>query len=82
MKLGVKNRSMNYVTRGEYVIKTNEQYIKTSDRCPSCDSYEVTTIDHVEIDSNSASQKVKCDSCKATWQDIYQLIGYEIGEVI
>ena len=73
---------MNYVTRGEYVTKTNEQYIKTSYRCPSCDSYEVTTIDHVEIDSNSASQKVKCDSCKATWQDIYQLIGYEIGEVI
>ena len=34
-------------------------------------------IDHVEIDNGSAWQEVKCDSCKATWQDVYKLTGYD-----
>lgn len=58
--------------------KTDRQYIKTSgQQCPSCEAHEVTTVDHVETDGGSAWQEVKCDSCEATWQDIYKLTGYD-----
>ena len=56
----------------------NYNYVKTSgQQCPSCESYEITSLDHVEIDNGSAWQEVKCDSCKATWQDVYKLTGYD-----
>ena len=61
---------------------SDEQYIKTSGlQCPACEAYEVTTIDRVETDDGSAWQEVNCDSCKATWQDIYKLTGYDNLEI-
>ena len=60
------------------MTKTNEQYIKTSGlQCPSCEAYEVTTTDHVETDGGFGWQEVRCDSCEATWQDVYTLTGYD-----
>ena len=59
------------------MTKTNEQYIETSYRCPSCDSIDITSVDDVETDSNSAWQNIECNSCKVTWQDVYKLTGYD-----
>ena len=37
--------------------KTDEQYIKSSGlQCPSCEAYEVTTVDRVETDDGSYSE--------------------------
>lgn len=58
--------------------KTDEQYIKTSgQQCPDCNSYEITSIDNVEIDNGSAWQQIHCNLCQATWQDVYTLTGYD-----
>ena len=48
------------------MTKTNEQYIETSYRCPSCDSIDITSVDDVETDSSSAWQNIECNSCKVT----------------
>ena len=60
------------------MAKTNEEYIKISgQQCPSCDSYETASLDQVSTDGGTAWYEVECKSCKATWQDIYTLTGYD-----
>ena len=55
--------------------KVNSRTLGT--QCPSCESYELISVDHIETDSGSAWQKINCNSCKATWKDIYKLTGYD-----
>ena len=47
-------------------------------RCPACGVNDTATATNlVETDSGSAWQDVHCESCKATWQDVYKLVGYD-----
>jgi len=50
--------------------------------CPNCESDRVETLDSVTIDPpRYATQSILCGSCDATWDDIYNLVGYENLEV-
>lgn len=53
---------------------TDAQYIKNPNVCPSCHGHYVTG-GRIRIDVQT-TQEVTCDTCGATWVDVYQLIGY------
>ena len=66
------------MTKTDNQLINNYNYVKNSgQQCPSCEAYEVTTTDHVETDGGFGWQEVRCDSCEATWQDVYTLTGYD-----
>lgn len=48
----------------------------TGNKCPHCGSLEIT-VSTTEVDGMSAWQEVSCDDCHSTWQDIYNLAGYD-----
>ena len=54
------------------------EYVSRSGACcPVCESTDVTTEGSPEFDGAVASQGVRCDSCGAVWDDLYQLTGYD-----
>lgn len=59
--------------------KTQKQYIGSSNKCPRCDSDNITA-DSVSVDDGIATQDVSCEDCKAIWTDIYKLLKYERRE--
>ena len=54
---------------------TDAQYVLNPNICPSCRGKEVSG-GSIEVDGTQAWQGVSCDCCGATWNDIYQLMGY------
>lgn len=60
---------MGQISKEDYVARCGNV-------CPVCGSHEVTG-DNIEVDGSQAWQEVSCDQCGATWQDVYQLIGYD-----
>jgi hypothetical protein len=57
-----------------------EEYLDSGgDRCPVCgsDHYEAGCV---EIDGSRAWQRIVCDKCAATWDDIYVLSAVELVE--
>jgi len=41
--------------------------------CPFCKSEDIEG-GHMEVDGTGAWQEVECNSCGATWQDVYKLV--------
>lgn len=55
---------------------TDEQYVKTGGtKCPVCESTDIVG-GSVEVNAGSAWQKISCNDCDATWNDVYKLVGY------
>ncbi len=57
-----------------------EAYLKNSNRCPICRSFDIGTIGPVETDTGQAWQTVSCMKCYIEWNDIYSLVDIEIKE--
>lgn len=56
---------------------TQEKYLsKNGIVCPLCRS-EMVEGGSVHIDGSGAWQKVTCTRCSATWNDLYDLVGYD-----
>ena len=58
---------------------TEEQkkaYLKDSSKCPFCQSEQIEG-GPVEIDGDTAWQKVSCLDCDKQWADIYRLADVE-----
>ena len=75
MKLQKKSKTQSVSTN---VLKmlTPEQYVeKSGNFCPVCKSSNISA-EPVEGEDRSAWADCKCDDCKATWQDDYELKGY------
>lgn len=45
-------------------------------QCPVCGSTAIDTSGAVEVD-DGATQRVSCETCGATWVDIYVLAAYD-----
>lgn len=45
--------------------------------CPYCGSENIEGDGQIEADSSQAWQDVTCSDCEETWQDVYELVGYE-----
>lgn len=55
---------------------TSKQYLEEGGgKCPNCHSSNITA-DVVQVDAEAWAE-VTCDDCKATWQDVYKLMGYD-----
>lgn len=59
---------------------TNKEYVaKCGNECPFCGGSEIQSSSP-EFDGSSCWREAQCDSCGAEWQDIYELVGYEVAE--
>ena len=61
--------SITVLTPSEYVGKFGLQ-------CPCCTSTDIEGGE-VNIDAGTATQEVGCNSCGASWQDVYNLASYD-----
>ena len=53
-------------------------YLKSHGRiCPHCGGNDVETTGTVDTDSDWHKEEVGCNDCKATWDDVYTLQGFE-----
>jgi formate dehydrogenase maturation protein FdhE len=55
---------------------TDEQYLNNSNICPWCKSNDIVA-GQIEGDYEQAWQQVHCRLCRKTWNDVYNLVGYE-----
>jgi len=56
--------------------KRDQEYVNSSGNiCPFCKKCTVSADGGVEVDGGVAYQGITCDSCGASWNDIYRLIG-------
>ena len=59
----------DYMTPHEYVQLEGA-------RCPRCFSSDIEGQSW-EADGSTASQELSCNSCNASWHDLYNLVGYD-----
>jgi len=57
---------------------SNSEYLaKEGNVCPFCRCSEVESNGTVEVDGSIAWQKVTCTECDESWQDNYNLVGFQ-----
>jgi transposase-like protein len=56
-------------------LNSAEYVAKLGCHCPQCGSEDISGGE-VNIDAGTAYQEMSCDSCNATWNDQYDLVGY------
>lgn len=55
---------------------SDREYVRSSGtKCPVCRSTQISG-EQLEVDAGTAWQPMKCSDCHATWNDTYQLVGY------
>jgi len=57
-------------------VKTDREYVKSSNHCPFCDSEQIEG-ESLDVNGNEAWQPISCIECGRRWLDIYTLIGFE-----
>ena len=63
--------------KGGEMSLTEEEYLnKLGLSCPNCETTDIKT-DDLEIEMGYAWQNCKCRNCGATWDDHYNLVGYD-----
>ena len=56
----------------------SEAYVfKLGLMCPNCGTNNIEGLDSVAVQEGRATQSVICNICDATWDDQYNLVGYE-----
>jgi transcription elongation factor Elf1 len=56
--------------------KQKKAYLKCSHKCLYCESDNITA-GNVEVDDGVAIQRVICNNCYKSWNDIYRLVNVE-----
>jgi len=60
-------------------MKSNREYVRDAGACPRCSSIDIEG-GSIDVEGDSAFQKVGCNNCELEWNDVYQLIGYQVIE--
>ena len=60
-------------------MKTQEEYLKSFSKCPSCNSEQIEG-QSFDCDGSAVHQEVVCNDCEASWIDSYELHSYSIME--
>jgi len=58
-------------------LVSQQDYIKAPNQCPVCRSTNIRG-GSVHINIGIATQTVHCQECEAEWDDVYNLIGYNL----
>ena len=70
----------NRLKEAQGLMLNDEAYLKAPEDCPSCGSTKGKSIWDAHWESISPNRgyiQAQCRGCGATWEDHYQLIGYE-----
>ena len=59
----------------ENKMKTDDQYIKSPNNCPHCDSKNISNFGKPQSDDSFVTIEVECHDCGKCWNDLYKLIG-------
>jgi len=64
-------------------MNLKEVYLKNSNRCPVCRSYDISTMGFEACSyTGRAWQQVRCLACDAEWDDIYSLVDIDIKQKV
>ena len=56
---------------------TDQQYVQRQGLvCPFCQGHDLGPASGVTLETDVATQEIRCNSCKRTWEDIFTLSGY------
>lgn len=56
---------------------SDEAYVNAAGgKCPYCGSDDISSEGRLEADGAEAWQEVRCGSCRATWEEVFRLVGY------
>lgn len=62
-------------------MKTEAEYVQEKgNRCPHCDSRDISAPDNVIAEAGVAWQDVECNGCGTTWKDTYVLTGFTVEQ--
>jgi DNA-directed RNA polymerase subunit M/transcription elongation factor TFIIS len=62
----------------EPVPLSDREYVESAGQtCPKCFSYQISYHGAFETEGPEGWQNVECESCGATWKDLFRLVGYE-----
>ena len=70
----------NRLKEAQGLMPSDEAYLKSPEDCPSCGSTKGKRIWDSHWESISPTRgfiQAQCRGCGATWEDHYELIGYE-----
>ena len=64
-------------------LKTEKEYVDSPSSCinKDCGSTDIEG-GPIQIDDNTAWQKITCNMCQLEWDDIYILSGYDNGAYV
>ena len=55
---------------------TERDYLKDPNFCPYCE-HPVVEADRFDVEGRVAWQGVRCDKCRAEWNDVFELVAVE-----
>ena len=57
---------------------TSDEYVGCGGAvCPNCTGTSFDVAHPLQVDGNQAWTQITCQTCLASWRDVYQLVGYE-----
>ena len=67
---------MGVIVKSVDELPTPEAYLKDPNFCPFCE-HPVIEATRFEAEGRVAWQAVRCDTCEAEWNDIFELVAIE-----
>jgi hypothetical protein len=59
-------------------MMNDKEYIEHGGaRCPNCRGKKIEGDGALQSDAGCVWQEIKCTECDSTWQDVYELTGYD-----
>ena len=71
---------MGVIVKSIEELPTPEDYIQNPHFCPYCGA-DVIEATRFEAEGRVAWQAVRCDTCEAEWNDIFELVAIEKVEI-
>lgn len=65
------------MTGKEKMMTSDEYFVRGGSLCPNCGSKNMEGTGKSNTDDTWHSEGILCLDCKATWDDIYDLSGYD-----
>ncbi len=61
------------------LMTRQQEYVKQGGRqCPVCKINSITAVTDFESDTQEAWRLIRCNNCGSSWEEVFQLRGYEI----
>jgi formate dehydrogenase maturation protein FdhE len=68
---------LDVYSEGGLMLRNDEYVQNGGNLCPYCHGEGITSSS-AEFDGRDCWRPAKCDSCGAEWNDLYELVSYEL----